>query len=575
MRQLQDLNLSSVDKAADEWGRMMARLGAGQDRVDREMSAKLRNAWGGTAAKTAMDRLDRLSQNFQYGYQESGYVRTLLNGCADELRVQQKNLKAALEEAESHKFTVDDTGKVTYPPIPEEEIPMQLGTPDDGPAWQHPTQVRAQDIADRIAKAVTKATEIDQRYGTSLKQLTADDGLKISAATWADVAKDRKAIGKDTEAALDLAGIPSGSTPAQNAAWWKGLSKEDQQQYLALHPERIGALDGLPSAVRDDANRVVLRTSRGELEMKIAELKKNEPKQEFYDDWWVVGSNTEHDKWQKELDELEGKRDGAAAVQKRLDHAGTDGLPDAYLLGFDTDKLGHAVVANGNPDTADHTAVFVPGTGSNLAGADGDMKRMADLWRESSEKAPGQQVSTITWIGYDAPQSIVPEAMDRSYAVDGAPRLNGFLDGLQTAQGGPDASHTTVIGHSYGSTTVGAASMHGDLPADDIIAVGSPGMLVGEADQLDVGGEHVWSQKAPLLNDQVALGGKIAGHGGLGPDHDLWDVPIGNVPSDEAFGANRMATDSPDHSSYWEPESVSLENQAWVVTGRYDEVTDG
>ncbi|WP_344381173.1 alpha/beta hydrolase [Streptomyces thermolineatus] len=574
MRQLQDLDLSSVDKAAEEWGRMMARLGAGQDRVDREMSAKLRQTWDGGAAEKALDRLDRLSQNFQYGYQESGYVRTLLNGCADELRVQQKNLKAALEEAESHKFTVDDTGKVTYPPIPEEEIPTQLGTPDDGPAWQHPTQVRAQDIADRIAKAVTKATEIDRRYATSLKQLTTDDGLKISAATWADVAKDRKAISKDTEAALDLASIPSGSTPAQNAAWWKGLSKEDQQQYLALHPERIGALDGLPSAVRDDANRVVLRTSRSELEMKIAELKKNEPKQEFYDDWWVVGSNTEHDKWQKELDELNGKLRGADAVQKRLDDAGTEGLPDAYLLGFDTNKLGHAVVANGNPDTADHTAVFVPGTGSNLAGANGDMKRMADLWQESSLKAPGQEVSTITWIGYDAPQSIVPEAMDKSYAFDGAPRLNGFLDGLQTAQGGPDASHTTVIGHSYGSTTVGAASMHGDLPADDIIAVGSPGMLVGEADQLDVGGEHVWAQTAPLSNDKVPLGGKIAGLGGFGPDHDPWDPPIVNVPSDEAFGANRMATDSVDHSGYWKEGSVSLENQAWVVTGNYDKVID-
>jgi len=48
-----------------------------------------------------------------------------------------------------------------------------------------------------------------------------------------------------------------------------------------------------------------------------------------------------------------------------------------------------------------------------------------------------------------------------------------FLDGLQAAQGGPEASHTTVIGHSYGSTTVGAASKApGHLAADDIVVSG-------------------------------------------------------------------------------------------------------
>ncbi|WP_189795749.1 alpha/beta hydrolase [Streptomyces thermodiastaticus] len=42
-----------------------------------------------------------------------------------------------------------------------------------------------------------------------------------------------------------------------------------------------------------------------------------------------------------------------------------------------------------------------------------------------------------------------------------------------TAQGGPEASHTTVIGHSYGSTTVGAASKApGHLAADDIVVSG-------------------------------------------------------------------------------------------------------
>ncbi|MFQ6146237.1 hypothetical protein ACLMNJ_24705 [Streptomyces seoulensis] len=51
---------------------------------------------------------------------------------------------------------------------------------------------------------------------------------------------------------------------------------------------------------------------------------------------------------------------------------GEPGLPQAYLLGFDTKGLGHAIIANGSPDTADNTAVYVPRTESQLAKAAGD-----------------------------------------------------------------------------------------------------------------------------------------------------------------------------------------------------------
>ncbi len=106
---------------------------------------------------------------------------------------------------------------------------------------------------------------------------------------------------------------------------------------------------------------------------------------------------------------------------------------------------------------------------------------MSELWKETHARVPGQNVSTITWIGYDAPQSIVPEAMKKHYAHDAAPDLNRFMAGLEHVQGGDGKSHTTLIGHSYGSTVLGAASNQGDLRTDDIIAVGSPGMLVEHA----------------------------------------------------------------------------------------------
>jgi hypothetical protein len=274
---------------------------------------------------------------------------------------------------------------------------------------------------------------------------------------------------------------------------------------------------------------------------------------------------------------LKDQLKGMTAIQGRFDQTGIDNMPPAYLLGFDLKGNGHAIVANGNPDTADNTTVYVPGTTSKLAGAKGDIQRMQNVWDASYQLSPGKTTSTITWIGYDAPQSIVPEAMEKHWAYEGAPKLNNFLDGLQTVQGGPDASHTTVIGHSYGSTTVGAASKApGDFAADDIVVAGSPGMLVGDASDLEVGKDHVWSEAAH--NDPVPLGGKAAHLGGykwgVQTFHGLpYDAGyIQTVPSDEAFGAHRMAVDTSGHSDYWNKDSYSLWSQAAVATGRYNQV---
>ncbi|MEY9963406.1 hypothetical protein ABIA33_001439 [Streptacidiphilus sp. MAP12-16] len=50
---------------------------------------------------------------------------------------------------------------------------------------------------------------------------------------------------------------------------------------------------------------------------------------------------------------------------------------------------------------------------SNTMG--GNLGKTNDLWAASQSLVPGQSVSTIAWVGYDAPQSIVPDAISRSY----------------------------------------------------------------------------------------------------------------------------------------------------------------
>lgn len=70
---------------------------------------------------------------------------------------------------------------------------------------------------------------------------------------------------------------------------------------------------------------------------------------------------------------------------------------------------------------------------------------------------------TITWLGYDAPQDPVKDAPFERYAYDGAPAYRQFMDGLDASHSGPGEPHRTAIGHSYGTTLIGAAAEEGKI----------------------------------------------------------------------------------------------------------------
>ncbi|GHF40866.1 hypothetical protein GCM10010218_22850 [Streptomyces mashuensis] len=574
---LKNLDTTKFTTAADSWSAASNRAGEAKRRVDSVLGT-LAATQKGKAATSVLSRLARLSRNYQYIHAECGMIRTALSGLAEELAGPQQKLKHALEDAEALKFTVRKDGSVDYPRDPSTPAPL-LPTPavPGKPSLLKPSgnQDKAQGIADRIGTALQEAAEIDGRYAKVLAKLKADPSL--DKTDWLDVAQDMKDLRAAAGKHFSEAGIPKGKSAKENAEWWERRSQAEKDEYLALYPERIGALDGLPSSVRDAANRVVLAEGHAETKQQLDDWIERKPDEEYErrtrGEWRV---RPEWNSWREERDRIKEKLEGIKAIEARLAQpTGTDGLPEAYLLGFDTKGNGHAIVANGNPDTATNTAVYVPGTYSKLAGAEGDVKRMTDLWRAVHALPGSPEASTITWIGYDAPQSIVPQAMNKSYAHAGAPKLNDFLDGLQTVQGGADKSHTTIIGHSYGSTTVGDASLKGKLAADDIIVAGSPGVLVNDAGKLDVGKDHVWSEAAS--DDDVPLGGKIAGLGEpkrIGPDEDGRISYKHVVPSDKEFGGHRMKVDTSGHSKYWTPDSLSLQNQAVVVAGMYDRVVE-
>ncbi|MGA5133236.1 alpha/beta hydrolase [Streptomyces olivoreticuli] len=601
--ELTKLDRSKFTKAAEAWSKVSNRASAAMDRVDNQMVAKLRGTQKGETANKAIENLAKLSKNYQYIHTECGLIRTALTGLAEELEGPQNKLKQALKDAADLKFTVNSDGSVKYPTTEATKVPFVqqparsgsvplIGKPD-------PNQAKAQEIADRIAAAVQDATEIDGRYAKALSKLNTND--KLDETDRADMVRDMKDVRAAAGRHFSEDNIPKGKSPKENAEWWAKRTQAEKDEYVALFPASIGALDGLPATVRDDANRMVLNETRIDIDRQLKELEGNEPKKREQKFNNITGlpiqgeeqTTYQWEQWAKKKQILEEKLSGIKKIETRFAETGDGGLPRAYLLGFDTKGLGRAVIANGNPDTAEHTAVYVPGTTSRLSNATGDINKMTTLWRASNAMPGNPSVSTITWIGYDAPQSamptqngdLIPDAVFTSYADKAAPALSKFLDGTRVAQGGPHASHLTVVGHSYGTTAIGDTSIKHGLGADDIVSVASPGMLVGHADELDAPKGHVWSEAASTLKDQVPLGGKLVGLGGdsnitpwisalpFGVVGEIGALASQNVPSDRDFGANIMQTDSDGHGGYWkDKDAISVQNQAAVVTGNYGAV---
>lgn len=600
---LKKLKPSEFEEAADGYRAAGDMADTAKDHIDRVVVPGMRKSLNGEALDAAVGELRKLAANFHYSQIECGLVSTALNGFAHELDAARKELLAALDDAEAAKFTVDANGNVTYPEGPPEEgskSPSKGGTVGShtDPTAQaiarqaanvdpNPHHARALAIADRIAHALRTATQADEKWAPKIRALKADDDLTVSDADLKDAQTDMSGVREaGKEYLASIGGPPKDATPQQNADWWRGLSPEEREAYLATHPELVGRLDGLPAEIRDEANRVVFEEKRSEYQLRLDSIPKP-PANEWT--WITAGgypSKVHTDEWMAwdrkygdEYRHLTASLKGMGSIQSRFDATGKEGLPEAYLLGFSPDGNGRAIVATGNPDTAQHQAVYVPGTTSNLEKVGGDINRMTELWRQTNQASPGASVSTITWLGYDAPQSIVKDAPFEHYAYDGAPAYRQFMDGLDASHSGPGEPHRTAIGHSYGTTLIGAAAETGTLNADDVIFAGSPGVKVGHADEMDVPTGHVWNQEAE--DDPVPDIGRW-GHGGSN-----WSLGGGVflIPSDEeAFGANQMntgpegsgptgTTGATGHSEYWDRGTTALKNQALVVVGDYIHVT--
>ena len=375
---------------------------------------------------------------------------------------------------------------------------------------------------------------------------------------------------------------PAGTDPAEVARWWATLPLPLRERLIQEDFAQLGTLRGLPAEDVDRVNRLRLAADidrlRGELAVVAPEVNGQ----------MHTPSGQVEPELQREYDRLRhllGNAEKIADQMDALDDAYQDGSgPRPYLLTYGYQNDGRFAVALGNPDTADNTAVVVPGTGHDVTREAGlfspvnDGRRLYDQMgvqsgSDGTSTGPGAtRNAVIVWMGADMPDHI-PDATNPTYgdAEHGARWLRDDVAGYraahaQAASGNthmPADDHLTVVSHSYGSYLSGEAIRAG-MEVDDFVSIGSAGLHADDPGDLGMSPDHVWAGAAD--DDPV-------------PDLQ-WH---GNDPADADFGGRVISTDgSIGHSEYYEADNPgpeddgddhdSLENLGRIAVGRYDDV---
>lgn len=527
----------------------------------------------GAAAQGAQSTVARLRGEISNAYQPALRIYRALDHHAYALADLRERAQAVIQAAHEAGFTLDTAGERFVPRAERPGSEDQAGFADRYTDELHALVQRAR-VLDAATSDAISANLPDEQVGFG--------GLPAREITREEVERQR------------------GRPPRAVHHWWLGLTPEQQEQVIADYPELVGWLDGVPASDRDTANRLWLARLQDDLQRRedallrrIEELRSRlgllgdppflrNPLEAYLEDFldrlplpFDIPSGL--DALTRELEQVRAEQASLAKVDAALAKVGSQGL----LLGVDPAGDGKVIIAVGDPDTARHTAVWVPGLGTTMDDTVGNVERMMIL-QEAADRItlPSNDVATVMWLGYDAPEADLSVALSER-SRQGAEPLNQFVEGLRATHG--DGSyHVTAIGHSYGSTVVGEAALTGRLQVDDIITAGSPGTHADHARELMADPRHVWAGSAPddpvsnAVGNRYSAGLLTSARNPLNPLGGLavagvwaYDQAHGPSPHYPEFGANQYVVDTSGHSDYWKPDSDSLRNQARVIVGKY------
>ncbi|WP_236741495.1 alpha/beta hydrolase [Mycobacteroides abscessus] len=505
-------------------------------------------SWEGESGAAMKDSLDKLGKYLLDHSEEMDKLGKSLDKSANEVEIAKGALKSAIQKADSYYLDVDlATGAVK----PTSTSLVMLGNETN-------VMLRVGEVQQDMKQAMNLANIADQDLASAVSGIG-------GAAT--GPAESRPNI-------YNALSQPLPSDPKEFRELWDQLTPTEKD-WLYNKDHFIGNHPGMPFADKTRFNEQHLPELTHAAQANVDTLRAAHPD-------WLKGMPIDrgqipaYEQWKNQLDAATAKLTGYQSVASAMQTKKGD---PPRMLGLLDDK-GHAAVSIGNPDTAKRVATLIPGTGQDLTMIDRAMDKSNRMFRstfDADSSLKSGDVSVTTWMGYDRPMDL-GEAASTSYAHRGAQGLDDFQAGLRASHEGPP-SINTVIGHSYGSTLMGAAAIDGHhIDANNLVAVGSPGILADNAGQLslDPGGRFFTSRAE---NDLIG----VATNATLGPDP--MSSRFGGTPFEAApgplglYGLEKLGVptipgvDAPSleaHSSYWSDGNPALANMGKIIAGQTD-----
>lgn len=477
---------------------------------------------------------------------------------ADQLLYLKRSALAAIDDARADGFVVGEDLSVSDDSV----LPVgPLLAARQALAEEHAAEIHARAAALSLADHVV-AANISAALAP-LAEVVFDDAQEwtgtVHALDFKQSPGDRPRPG-DTPYKTD-AEIPVGEDPAEVKRWWDGLPQDRKDELLRDWPEQIGALDGVPVADRSTANTTVMQRDIDRVaEVAAARGVTADEVLAHPEKYGMAGPM------------MDRYRNGLK-VKEALATTSKATRTETFLQVYQPDAFGgdgRAAVAIGDPDHAANTAVVVPGTGNSVSNgwlANDDAVR---LYNEMRLADPDATRAVVAWQGYDAPDSpIDPRIGTTALAREGGQLLAADVNALNVTHEG--LGHMTVLGHSYGSTTVADAAAGFGMHTDDVVLIGSPGtdLARSAADfHLNPGGElYVGAASSDPVTQLGGLPQTLVPGAG-------WSVALGTDPALDGYGSTRFKAEVSgltfpfsDHSQYYAPRSESLYSMVEIVTG--------
>ncbi|MGE2714234.1 alpha/beta hydrolase [Mycolicibacterium litorale] len=514
----------------------------------RHALAELRANWQGRAAAAAIARAEANLDQQEALRARLQALRSALTSGGSQLSSTRRGLLMLVHSLRATGWQVADDGACTPPPyLPPVFTGLAL-------AW---TAV--------IKKLLSQYDEIDR---STAQAVTSALGGPVPQTPPGTLGDPRRLPDKDT-------------APEDVKKWWDSLSQAEKDGLIAEHPPELGNLNGIPADVRDTVNQAVMTDDLDRVRDVAARNGVSEND--------VIADPARYGLTQTDATRFHNARRTSEGLAHQRGTNPKDPRP-AMLWGYQPladNGQGRAAIAIGNPDTAANTAVIVPGTGSSVRDgwlADGHNDAI-HLWDQANAADPDDPTAVIMWMGYDAPDGFTDTRIaNPDLARAGGEALAADVNGLAATHTGP--SHVTVIGHSYGSTTVADAFAGSGMRANDAVLIGSPGTdLARSAEDFHLDGGEVYvgaastdpvswigmpgDLPADWLNRQ--LGYPVGPDAGLGAD-----------PAGDEFGAVRFRAevagedglDVHDHSRYYDLGSESMRAITDIASGNSDRLAE-